>query len=188
MTKKMLEEFSPYLDAANIDLKAFREETYKKYVGASLKPVLASLKKIKRLAIWLEVTTLVIPGINDDQAELKDVADFIVQELGVETPWHISRFRPAYKMTGVPPTPLSKLEEASAIGREAGLRHVCLGNAVGGEDTFCHHCGALLIRRSGCSVAENRIQVDGRCPSCGAIIAGVGIGSGNAGPNESGAS
>lgn len=177
MTEAMIETFSPYLDAANIDLKAFRDETYRKYVGARLKPVLASLKAMKRLGIWLEVTTLVIPGINDDPGELKDAAGFIAQELGVDTPWHISRFHPAYKMTDVPVTPLSRLQEASAIGKEAGLRYVYLGNTTSSEDTFCHHCGALLIQRSGFRIVENRTLPDGRCPNCGTEVAGVGMGT-----------
>ena len=96
MTEEMLEIFHPCLDAANVDLKAFRDETYRRYVGARLQPVLDAMKVMKRLGIWLEVTTLVIPGINDDPAELRDAARFVAQELGVETPWHISRFFPAY--------------------------------------------------------------------------------------------
>ncbi len=175
MTDKMLETFAPYLDAVNVDLKAFRDETYRKYVGARLEPVLRSLKTIKRLGIWLEVTTLVISGINDDPEELKDAVDFVAGELGVNTPWHISRFSPAYKMAQVPPTPLSKLEEARDIGRQAGLRYVYLGNVAAGEDTFCHQCDDLLIRRSGYQIIENRIRADGCCPCCGAEVAGIGM-------------
>jgi len=181
MTDEMLERFVPYLDAVNIDLKAFRDETYRKYVGARLDPVLRSLKTIRRLGIWLEVTTLVIPGINDDPAELRDAVNFVVGELGADTPWHISRFFPAYKMTQVPVTPLAKLEEARDIGREAGLRYVYLGNVASGEDTFCQQCSALLIRRSGYQVIENRVQADGRCPDCGTGIAGIGTGRGRKG-------
>jgi len=177
MTDEMLEQFAPYLHAANVDLKAFRDETYRKYVGAKLDPVLRTLKTIKRFGIWLEVTTLVIPGINDDPAELKDAVSFVALELGLDTPWHISRFFPAYKMADVPATPLLKLEEAREIGREAGLRYVYLGNVASGEDTFCHQCGNVLIRRSGYGIIENRIEVDDRCPNCGAKIAGVGMGN-----------
>lgn len=176
MTEQMLETFAPYLDAVNIDLKAFRNETYRKYVGARLDPVLESLKTIRRLGIWLEVTTLVIPGINDNPAELKDAVTFVAEELGTDTPWHISRFFPAYKMTDVPPTPMSKLEEARDIGKDAGLRYVYLGNVDSGEDTFCPQCGALLIRRFGYRVLKNRIEVGGRCPDCGAEVAGIGMG------------
>jgi pyruvate formate lyase activating enzyme len=140
-----------------------------------LQPVLDSLKTMKRLGIWLEVTTLVIPGINDDPAELRDAASFVAEELGVETPWHISRFFPAYKITDVPATPISTLQQAREIGLEAGLRYVYMGNVLGGEDTFCHACGRLLIRRSGCWILENHIQPDGRCPDCSTPVTGVGI-------------
>ena len=179
MTEEMLEQLSPYLAAINVDLKAFKDDTYRKYVGARLGPVLQTLKTVKRLGIWLEVTTLVIPGINDDPAELKDVVAFVAEELGPDTPWHISRFFPAYKVTDVPPTPMSKLEQARDIGKEAGLRYVYLGNVASGEDTFCPQCGALVIRRSGYRVIQNRIPLDGHCPDCGAAVAGTGMGGKN---------
>ncbi len=173
MTQEMLEVFDPYLDAANVDLKAFRDETYRRYVGARLQPVLDGMKVMKRLGIWLEVTTLVVPGINDDRAELEDVARFVAQELGVETPWHISRFFPAYRMTDVPPTPLGTLRRAQEIGLEEGLRYVYLGNVPGEANTACHSCGRLLIRRSGLGVLEDRAGEEGRCPDCGTPVAGV---------------
>jgi pyruvate formate lyase activating enzyme len=175
---EMLETFQPYLDAANVDLKAFRDETYRKYVGARLQPVLDSLKVMKRLGIWLEVTTLVIPDINDDLAELRDAAQFVAQELGVETPWHISRFFPAYEMTDVPPTPVSTLQRAREIGLEAGLKYVYVGNVPddGSQDTICPGCGCVLIRRDGFGIS-NRVR-NGRCPDCGASIAGIGVGGG----------
>jgi pyruvate formate lyase activating enzyme len=175
MTEEMLEAFHPYLDAANVDLKAFRDETYRKYVGARLQPVLDSLKTMKRLGVWLEVTTLVIPGINDDQAELQDVAIFIIEELGVETPWHISAFSPAYKMNDVPPTHVSTLQLAREIGLEAGLRYVYLGNVPGEANTMCHSCGCLLIRRSGFGVLEYNVGPRGSCPVCGTPVAGIGM-------------
>ncbi|MGD8968396.1 MAG: AmmeMemoRadiSam system radical SAM enzyme, partial [Anaerolineae bacterium] len=117
---EMLETFDPYLDAANVDLKAFRDETYRRYVGGRLQPVLDSLKKMKELGVWVEVTTLVVPGINDDEEELRDAARFVAQELGPETPWHISRFYPGYQMTHVPPTPIATLRRAQEIGEEEG--------------------------------------------------------------------
>lgn len=175
MTEEMLETFHPYLDAANVDLKAFRDETYRKYVGARLQPVLDAMKVMKRLGIWLEVTTLVIPGINDDPAELRDTAEFVANELGVDTPWHISRFFPAYKMTGVPLTPVAALRRAREIGLEVGLHYVYVGNVPGEESTFCHNCGRLLIRRSGYWILENHVQPDGRCPDCGTPVSGVGM-------------
>jgi pyruvate formate lyase activating enzyme len=176
MTEEMLESFHPYLDGANVDLKAFRDETYRKYVGARLQPVLDSLKTIKRLGIWLEVTTLVIPGINDDHTELQDVASFIVEELGVETPWHISGFVPTYKMNDVAPTRVPTLQLAQEIGLEAGLRYVYIGNVPGEANTSCHNCGRLLIRRSsGFGILEDHIGPEGKCPDCDTPVAGVGM-------------
>jgi len=175
MTKEMLEAFHPYLDAANVDLKAFRDETYRKYVGARLQPVLDSLKVMKQLGVWVEVTTLVIPGINDDPAELQDAARFVAEELGVETPWHISRFYPAHEMRDVPPTPISTLQRAREIGLEAGLRYIYVGNVPGEANTLCHGCGRPLIRRSGYWILENRVRADGSCPDCGTPVAGVGM-------------
>jgi len=176
MTEEMLETFQPYLDAANVDLKAFRDKTYRKYVGARLQPVLDTMKVMKRLGIWLEVTTLVIPGINDNDGELKDAANFVVNELGVDTPWHISRFFPDYKMTDVPPTPVETLNRAREIGLEAGLRYVYVGNVPGEANTVCHKCRQMLIRRLGYRILENRVQPNGRCPNCGTPVAGVGMG------------
>ena len=178
MTTEMLETLHPHLDAANVDLKAFRDETYHKYAGARLQPVLDSLKAMKRLGVWVEVTTLVVPGINDDAAELEDAARFVAEELGVETPWHISCFFPAYEMTGVPPTPVATLQRAHQIGLAAGLHYVYVGNVANEANTLCHACGQLLIRRAGFWVLENRVRPDGSCPNCKTPVAGVGVGQG----------
>ena len=142
-----------------------------------LGPVLESMKQIKKLGIWLEVTTLVIPGINDDPEEISDAVDFIVKELGVDTPWHISAFFPTYKMNKVPPTPISTLKRAYETGRAAGLRYVYLGNTGSDEDTICHQCGAVVIRRSGGRMVTNLITSGGSCTECGAAIAGIGMGA-----------
>ena len=176
MTAEMLEIFHPYLDAASVDLKAFRDKTYRRYVGACLDPVLDSLKRMKAFGIWLEVTTLVIPGINDDPAELRAAAQFVAHELGADTPWHISRFYPAYEMTDVPPTPAETLRRAWEIGLTEGLKYVYIGNLAdnGCQDTVCPGCGRVLIRRYGSAVTEKRVR-NGCCPDCGAIIAGVGM-------------
>lgn len=176
MSPAMLATIQPYLNAANVDLKAFRDRTYRRYVGARLQPVLHSLKMLKKLGIWLEVTTLVIPNLNDDPAELREAAQFIAQELGTDTPWHISRFFPDYKLAEVPPTPLETWRQAREIGLEEGLKYVYVGN-VGGEEsenTFCPECGQVLIRRHIFGVQVNRIR-EGRCPDCGCAIAGVGM-------------
>ncbi|HDN80764.1 MAG TPA: AmmeMemoRadiSam system radical SAM enzyme [Chloroflexi bacterium] len=176
MTPEMLEEFQPYLDAANVDLKAGKDEFYRKYCGARLQPVLESLKKMKEMGIWVEVTTLVIPGLNDSDEELRFIADFISQELGPETPWHVSRFHPHYKMYDRPPTPVSTLHRAREIGLKAGLRYVYEGNVPGseGENTYCYNCGKLLIRRFGFEILEYRVK-EGKCYNCGAPIDGVGL-------------
>jgi pyruvate formate lyase activating enzyme len=172
---EMLETFDPYLDAANVDLKAFRDETYRRYVGGRLQPVLDSLKKMKELGVWVEVTTLVVPGINDDEEELRDAARFVAQELGPETPWHISRFYPGYQMTHVPPTPIATLRRAQEIGEEEGLRYIFVGNVPGEANTECHACGELLIRRSGYLILANRVASGQVCPNCDTPVAGVGM-------------
>ncbi|MHB8709355.1 MAG: AmmeMemoRadiSam system radical SAM enzyme [Desulfuromonadales bacterium] len=175
-TTAALETIAPYLDAANVDLKAFSEKFYREVTGASLAGVLACLKDYRRLGIWLEVTTLIIPGWNDDEDELRQLAGFIAGELGREVPWHVSAFHPTYRMLDRPPTPAATLQRAAAIGREAGLAHVYLGNLreEGGEDTFCPHCGTAVIRRRGFRLLKMGLQ-QGRCGSCGGAVAGVGF-------------
>jgi len=172
MTAEALRLIQPYLDAANVDLKAFQDETYKKVCGARLGPVLDSIRLMRELGIWIEVTTLVVPGMNDGDEELAAIARFIAS-VSPEIPWHISRFHPDYKYTQTPATPIETLRKAAALAREAGLKFIYIGN-VGGESeaTVCPRCGKILIRRSGFSVEENRIKA-GQCPSCGSPIAGV---------------
>ncbi|QTA92459.1 AmmeMemoRadiSam system radical SAM enzyme [Desulfonema magnum] len=176
MTSEALEMISPYLDAANVDLKAFNNEFYKKLCGAKLEPVKESLKKMKSLGIFVEITTLLIPGLNDDKEELEGLASFIAEELGIETPWHISRFHPTYRLTDRPPTPVPTLVMAREIGIKAGLRYVYVGNVPGekGEDTFCYHCGETLVDRWGFSIRKNLIK-NGVCSYCGSEIDGVGL-------------
>ena len=173
MTSEMLETIAPYLDAANVDLKAFRDRTYRKYIGARLQPVLDSLKKLKQLGIWLEIATLVIPGINDEPTELQDIANFIFQELGAETPWHISRFFPDYKLRDVPITALETLYQTRKMGQAVGLNYVYVDNVSEskGQDTVCPRCGRILIHRSCLTMLKNSIQ-QGCCPGCGVAIAG----------------
>ena len=166
----------PLLDAANVDLKAGRGEFYHQMCGASLEPVLKNLCLMRELGIWLEVTTLVIPGLNDSDEEMRWVADFIVRELGEDVPWHVSRFHPQYLMTDVPPTAERVLQRAWDIGREAGLRYVYVGNLPGRgrEDTICHHCGETTIKRLGYQTLRYHIA-DGQCGRCGTPVAGVGM-------------
>ncbi len=179
MTAEALDMTRGWLDAANIDLKAFRDQTYRQYTGARLQPVLDNLRQMKNLGIWLEITTLIIPGINDDPEELTEMATFIRQELGADTPWHISRFFPCYRMGQTPPTPLETLHRAEVIGREAGLNYIYPGNLAEETGTHCASCGELLIGRVGFRVTDNQIQADGSCPACQKTVAGVGM-SGNA--------
>jgi pyruvate formate lyase activating enzyme len=183
MTREMLDLFrgvtsghEPCLDAANVDLKAFRDETYRSVCGARLKPVLDSLKAMKELGIWVEVTTLVVPDMNDSDGELSDIAKFIADELGVETPWHVSRFHPDYKMHDRGATPPHTLRRAFELGREAGLRYVYVGNMPGAhlEDTHCPSCNEVVIARWGFQVTRRHTDA-GKCTRCGALIDGVGM-------------
>jgi pyruvate formate lyase activating enzyme len=172
MTAEALRLIQPHLDAANVDLKAFQDETYKKVCGARLGPVLDSIRLMRELGIWVEVTTLVVPGMNDRDKELAAIARFIAS-LSPEIPWHISRFHPDYKYTQTPATPIETLQKAAALARQAGLKFIYIGNVWGeSEDTVCPRCGKVLIRRSGFSVEENRVKA-GKCSSCGSPIAGV---------------
>ena len=174
MTPEALEKIHPYLDAANVDLKAFREKFYKEVCGASLKPVQKTLRLMKSMGIHLEITTLLIPGMNDDPVQLSEMAAFIATDLGSDTPWHISRFHPTYKLIDCPPTSVNALINAREIGIHAGLKYVYTGNVPGdnGENTYCHHCGKLLIERWGFAIRKNRI-LDSRCAFCKAVIPGI---------------
>jgi len=178
MSTECLDELAPLIDAINVDLKGFTEKFYKEITGARLKPVLTNLKKIKHdLQWWLEVTTLLIPGHNDSPAELNQLTDFIAKELGTDTPWHISRFHPDYKMTDSTVTPAKALETAYDIGKSKGLKYVYIGNMPGlnRQTTFCPGCNAQLIDRSGFSLQHSGIK-DGKCTQCGETIHGVDIG------------
>lgn len=171
-----LRELAEVLDAVNVDLKFYQDESYRRISRARLQPILDAIRLYYELGVWVEVTTLVIPSVNDSDAELKGIADFL-GSVGPDVPWHVSQFYPAYKMLDKPVTPLETLERAEKIGRASGLRYVYAGNVPGtsGEDTRCYQCGGLLIDRYGFYVVKNRIRAD-KCPDCGAIIDGVGMG------------
>ncbi|MBN1522414.1 MAG: AmmeMemoRadiSam system radical SAM enzyme [Candidatus Aureabacteria bacterium] len=171
ITEEALREISPYLDTVNIDLKSMSDDFYKKVCSARLKPVLDNITLCYSLGIWVEVTTLVIPGYNDSLEELREIAMFI-RSINKSIPWHVSRFFPAYQLNNVSLTPLKRLEEAVKIGREAGLEYVYQGNMDEGENTFCPNCGKLLIIRTDFNTIENKIK-DGSCPYCRANIVGV---------------
>ncbi|KAB0664714.1 AmmeMemoRadiSam system radical SAM enzyme [Oryzomonas japonica] len=176
ISKEALAMITPYLDAVNIDLKGFSESFYRDVVHARLSEVLDSIIEHRNQGIWIELTTLIIPGLNDSDAELKGIAAFIVDNLGVDTPWHVTQFYPTYKLTDRPRTPVDTLRKAREIGRAAGLRYVYEGNVPGegGENTRCPSCSTLLIERYGFAIGTNRIR-NGACPECGAAIAGIGI-------------
>jgi pyruvate formate lyase activating enzyme len=167
LTAEAITKIEPYLDAINIDLKAFNDQFYRKICGGTLQPVLEGIKIVNAADIWLEITTLLIPGENDDPEELKKLAQFIAQ-VNPEIPWHISRFHPDYKMRNKISTPLETLEKAYHIGKNAGLKYVYIGNIFSDkyENTYCAKCDHLLIKRSGYNI-EIGYSKKGVCPKCG---------------------
>jgi len=174
MTTEAIDFAKEWLDGINVDLKAFSEDYYSRLCKAHLQPVLDTISYIaKETDIWMEITTLLVPGENDSEEELKRLAEFIVTRAGADVPWHISRFHPQYKYEGSGSTPIASLEKAMEIGREAGLHYIYLGNVPGaeGECTFCYDCGAMLIERSGYTIGANNIE-KGLCPDCGTAVAG----------------
>jgi len=175
MTREMLEMIQPYLDSANVDIKAFRDEPYRKLMGGHLEPVLESCKAMKAMGIWLEVTTLIVPDVNDDPDELEEMATFIYEELGPETPWHLSRFYPQYKMTDRAPTDESILMDTKEMGESIGLNYIYIGNVVGRYSTKCKECGHELISRSGYTTRLVGLDSKGNCENCGTKLDGVGI-------------
>jgi len=179
MSLEMLDVAAPpegplLMDAANVDLKSFRDAFYRKECGGRLQPVLDNLRTLHARGVWVEVTTLVIPGRNDSEEELRDVARFIAREMSVDTPWHVSRFHPTYRLTDAPPTPVATLVRAREIGIEEGLRYVYVGNVPGSdaESTFCPQCGERVIGRKGFQVTQRRLR-GSTCAWCGTEIAGL---------------
>lgn len=170
MSEKCLEKIFPFLDAAAVDLKSFSNNFYQDICSGRLKPVLRNLKTIKEKGVWLEIITLIIPGENDTPAELKKIAEFIHNELGPSTPWHVSGFRPAYKMKNKSPTPLSKIKQAYKVGKKANLKYVYAGNIRKPEltNTLCANCGKTIIERTG--FQATRLDKASKCPKCGEVI------------------
>lgn len=172
MAKEPSKKIAHYLDAINIDIKGFSETFYRNVAGAKLAPVLENVALMHSLGVWVEVTTLLIPGLNDSQDELRELAAFIAS-IDTQIPWHLTAFYPTYKMTSVPSTTVAALQRAKGIGKEAGLIYVYLGNVTsGGEKTTCSACNELLIERKGFS-ARLIGGHNGACPSCGAQCPGV---------------
>jgi pyruvate formate lyase activating enzyme len=169
------EDFFEGLDAVNVDLKGFTEAFYRTQCGASLGPVLDTLAWLgRRGRPWLEVTTLLIPGLNDGAAELRDLARWLADQVGPQVPLHLTAFHPAFRLLDRPPTPLTTLRRARELALAAGLQHVYTGNRVDpeGTTTFCPRCQETLIRREGLTCRENRLE-RGACPGCGADLPGV---------------
>ncbi len=170
------EKLSPYLDAANVDVKAFTDRFYRRFPGVpSLKPVLESCEWLARRGKHLEITYLLIPGENDDPGEIREFCRWVREKLSPDIPVHFSRFFPHYRLQDKPPTPLAALEKARGIAGEEGIEFVYLGNVSlrGAEDTRCPSCGELLVRREGFTVLEYRLK-EGRCQKCGRKIRMVG--------------
>ena len=169
-----LKDVLPLLAAYKVDLKAMTEEFYEQQVRGTLRPVLDAMTTIKKAGIWLEVVVLLIPGLNDSEAEVHQLAKWVKTNLGAGVPVHFTRFHPTYRLTNLPPTPVATLERAYQAARAEGLDFVYLGNVPGhpGENTVCPKCGKVLIRRVGYTVVENRLK-DGACPDCGREIPGV---------------
>jgi pyruvate formate lyase activating enzyme len=171
-TEETLAAVAPYLDAVNVDLKGISDRVYREIVGGNVRPVLDTIERLTEAGIWVEVTTLVVPGVNDAPDELRWTAEAIVG-ISPRIPWHVSRFFPAYRLVDRPPTPIDTLERAFRVGREVGLRYVYLGNVPGeGEETRCAECGERLIQRSGYRIRENRMS-EGACSACGSPVDGV---------------
>lgn len=168
MSDRCLRAIIPHLDAINVDLKSMDEKFYLENCGAKLSPILENLKTIKKSAVDLEITTLIIPGLSDDYAMLKSLAEFIVNELGTDVPWHVTKFSPAisWKLKRTPPTSEETIFEICDIGKNAGLKYVYAGNTLNEEkeNTYCPACGELAIRRFGYEI--ERLDNKGRCPNC----------------------
>ncbi len=170
-----------FLEAANVDLKSMRERTYRRVSKARLAPVLRTIETLVEAGVWVEVTTLVVPDLNDGEDELRRIASFIAG-LGPQVPWHVSAFHPTFRMTDRSRTPVETLRRAHAIGVEEGLRYVYVGNVWGdrGESTHCAGCGRRLIHRQGYTLVGVDLEGDA-CPACGTVLEGVGIAGASAG-------
>jgi pyruvate formate lyase activating enzyme len=173
-TPQVLEYLRPWLDLYKVDLKSFNDRDYRQ-LGGRLQPVLDSIRRIYEMGFWLEVVTLVVPGFNDSDEELGQIASFL-SGISPDIPWHVTAFHKDYKMTDPDDTPPETLLRAAEIGRRAGLRYVYAGNLPGmvgdHENTRCPNCGKTLVRRYGYRILENKLRNSGRCPSCSTLIPG----------------
>jgi len=172
--ERALRDVLPLLSAIKVDLKSFRDDFYREQVRGRLEPVLKSLQVIREVGVWLEIVVLLIPTLNDSEAEVAELCAWVKSKLGPDVPVHFTRFHPTYRLMDLPPTPVATLERAWKIGRDTGLNFVYLGNVPGhpGENTVCPGCGENLIRRVGFRILENRLA-NGSCPNCHRAIPGV---------------
>jgi pyruvate formate lyase activating enzyme len=171
--EKPLRKLAGYLDAADVDLKAFTEDFYGRICGGRLRPVLDAIVVLREEGVWLEITNLVIPTLNDDMAEIRQMSRWLVRNAGADTPLHLSRFYPHYKLKNLPPTPLQTLQQARDTAMDAGLRYVYIGNIRSpAENTYCHNCEKLIIERHGYFVKQVNIK-DSRCAFCNTAVPGV---------------
>ncbi len=168
-----LRELAPYLDGANIDLKSFDNETYEMLNAGTLEPVLDTLRILKEMGVWLEITNLIVPTWTDNMDMIRRMCEWLLKNGFQDTPLHFSRFHPLYKLTNLPPTPYQTLKQAYDIARSEGIHYVYIGNVPGGEEdhTYCHHCGEPAIERRGYSIVSNNIR-NGKCGKCGGSIPG----------------
>ncbi len=174
ITEEAFDMIAPFLDVYRVDIKGFTERTYFRTGHIKgFKGILEITRKAKGYGMHVECVTNVTPGFNDNETELRDIASWIRDDLGPETPWHVTRFYPQHKLSSLSPTPISDLERAYSIGKEEGLWYVYIGNVPGHklENTYCHHCDELLIERYLFEVIDNKIK-KGRCPKCGILIPG----------------
>ena len=169
---EIVEDMASWVDAANIDLKSWDDAYYKKVLKGGLEEVKDTLRRMVKAGIWVEVTTLIIPGENDSDEDLREMAEFIANDLGQHVPWHLSAFFPNYKMMDHEATKLETLERAKRIGQEAGLEYIYLGNVPVHGDTYCPDCNTLLIDRTGYTVTTNMLK-EGHCPKCNREIEGI---------------
>jgi pyruvate formate lyase activating enzyme len=176
VTPEPRRELFAHMDAANVDLKGFTEEFYKRVCAGHLQPVLDTLVYLRHETdVWFEITTLLIPGLNDSDAELHELSGWIMEHLGPDVPLHFSAFHPDFKMMDLPPTPPATLTKARTIAKANGLHHVYTGNVHDreGSSTYCASCGGLLIERDWYELGRYRLTDDGRCEHCGAVCPGV---------------
>jgi len=176
ISAEALEQLAPYIDAANVDVKAWTRQVYLEYCKAELEPVLEACEEMVKKGIHVEVTYLIIPKINDDESQFRGFSKWALDHLGPDTPIHFSRFYPHYKMTHLPPTPIEKLEKARQIALEQGLHYVYIGNVPGheGENTYCPNCKKPVITRYGFSITSRSLTEDMKCAECGEKIKIIG--------------